>query len=130
MNAGAVGAVSNEILEHLKVIAILAGVILFAFIALRFWLPKLTGIQGPTNGPMQIVWRLTLEPGKTLYIVRAGSEYVMLAASDSGVQFLRSLDAAAVEESLQELSVKPKAALEFANILRPRRRSRPAERAE
>ena len=90
---GGVGSVSSEIIEYLKVIAMLAVVIVFAFIALRFWLPKLTGIRAATTGPLNVACRLTLEPRKTLYVVRAGSDYVLLAASDAGVQFLTSLDA-------------------------------------
>jgi flagellar protein FliO/FliZ len=100
------GAVNGEILEYLKVIAILIGVVAFAFVALRFWLPKLTGLRGTTSGPMHVVWRLTLEPRKTLYIVRAGSDYVMLASSDSGVQYLSSLDAGGIDSALRELSVE------------------------
>jgi hypothetical protein len=94
-----------EVLEYVKVIAILAGTVVFAFFALRLWLPKLTGIRGTVTGPMGIACQLTLEPRKTLYIIRAGSNYVMLAASEAGVQFLASLDAGGIETALQEVSV-------------------------
>jgi flagellar biogenesis protein FliO len=124
-----VGTVSEEILEYLKVIAVLAGVAVFAFFVLRFWLPKLTGIRGTPSGPMNIVSRLTLEPRKTLYIVRAASDYVLLAASDAGVQLLTSLDPGTIEAALRELSAKPRAASEFASLIR-RRGARPDERAE
>ena len=123
------GAVSDEILEYLKVIATLAGVVVLAFFALRLWLPKLTGIRGTPSGPMNIVWRLALEPRKTLYIVRAASDYVLLAASDAGVQFLTSLDPGALEAALRELSAKPAVRSEFASLLR-RRGARPGERTE
>jgi flagellar biogenesis protein FliO len=124
-----VGAVSGEIIEYLKVIAILGVVIVFAFIALRFWLPKFTGIRATTNGPIHVVWRLALEPRKTLYIVRAGSDYVLLASSDAGVQLLTPLDAAKTDAALQEASIRPTAAFEFASLLRSRR-TRRNERAE
>jgi flagellar protein FliO/FliZ len=124
-----VGAVSGEIIEYLKVIAILAFVIVFAFIALRFWLPKLTGIRATTNGPIDVAWRLALEPRKTLYIVRAGSDYVLLATSEAGVQLLTSLDTAKTDAALREASAKPTAAFQFASLLR-NRHARRGERAE
>ena len=125
---GGVGSVSSEIIEYLKVIAILAVVIVFAFLALRLWLPKLTGIRG-TAGPLNVACRLTLEPRKTLYVVRAGSDYVLLAASDSGVQFLTSLDGSRIEAALQESSEKPERRFDFGSRLRTRRGGRD-ERAE
>ena len=91
---------TSEGFEYLKVIAILATIIALAFVALRFWLPKWTAIRGTVAGPMSVACRLTLEPRKTLYVVRAGSDYVMLAASDAGVQFLLSLDADEIETAL------------------------------
>jgi hypothetical protein len=93
-----------EVLEYLKVIAILAGIVMLAFIALRFWLPKLTGIRGTVAGPIKIACRLTLEPRKTLYVVHAGSDYVMLAASEAGVQFLASLDSDGIESALEKFA--------------------------
>jgi hypothetical protein len=124
-----VGAVNAEILEYLKMIGILAGVVVFALIALRVWLPKFMSLRRATPGPMQIAYRLALEPRKTLYVVRAGSDYVMLAASEAGVQFLSSLDAAGIEASLQELSPTSAAGFEFASLMR-RHGSKPGERAE
>jgi flagellar biogenesis protein FliO len=122
MNAGDVGAVNTEILEYFKVIGILVGVVLLAFVALRFGLPKLSGIRVATSGPMRVVSQLTLEPRKTLYIIRAGTDYMMLAASDAGVQFLASLDAGAIEGALSESSPSAESRLDFSRLLGPRRR--------
>jgi flagellar biogenesis protein FliO len=88
-------------IEYLKLAGVLALVVGMAFVALRFWLPKLTGIRAAKSGPMRIAWSLVLEPRKTLYIVRAGSDYVLVAASEAGVQFLASLDAGRMEAELQ-----------------------------
>jgi hypothetical protein len=115
--------VIEEVLEYMKVIGILAAIVILAFVALRFWLPKLTGIREAAAGPMEIACRLMLEPRKTLYVVRAGSDYVMVAASDAGVQFLAALDSAGIEAALRKVPVKPEAGFEFASLLRPRRRS-------
>jgi hypothetical protein len=125
-----VGSVNSEILEYLKVIAILAVVALFALVALRFWLPKLTGVQGAATGPMSVVWRLTLEPRKMLYIVRAGSEYLLISSSDAGVQFLTSLDRERVDADVQRVSEARAAGLNFGSLMRGRRRSGNDEGAE
>jgi hypothetical protein len=77
---------------------------------------------------MQVAWRMILEPRKTLYIVRAGSDYVLLASSDSGVQFLTSLDAGGIETGLREASEKAQSGFDFSRLLR--RRSSREERPE
>jgi flagellar protein FliO/FliZ len=127
---GGVGAINGEILEYLKVITILGCVVVFAFAGLRFWLPKLTGIRGTASGPMHVAWRLALEPRKMLYIVRAGSDYVLVAASDAGVQLLTSLDTGKIEAALRESSVKPAVGFEFASLMRPGGRSHRVKRSE
>jgi hypothetical protein len=116
-----IGSVSGEIVEYLKVIVSLAIVAAVAFVALRLWLPKFAGSAGATGGPLQVAWRLTLEPRKTLYVVRAGPNYVLLAASDAGVQLLTSLDAGQMEASLQETAGRASPGFAFAGLMRPRR---------
>lgn len=124
-----VGSVNAEILEYFKVVGTLAVVVVAAFVGLRFWLPRLAGLGGNSSGPMQVVWRLSLEPRKMLYIVRAGSDYVLVAASDAGVQLLTSLDAGKIEAVLQESTVKAAPAFDFASLLGGRR-TQPAEKPE
>ncbi len=125
-----VEAVNGEILEYLKVIAILAGIAVFALVALRLWLPRLAAIRATASGPMQIACRLALEPRKTLYIVRAGSEYVLLAASEAGVQFLGPVDAAPIEAALSDVSTRPSTGFAFASFMKARRRPHEGGRAE
>jgi flagellar biogenesis protein FliO len=92
--------VSDEVFEYLKLIAFLAAVVVLALVAMRYWLPKLAARAGSAAGPLQVACRLSLEPRKTIYVVRAGSNYVLLAASDAGVQFLSSLDATQMEAAV------------------------------
>ena len=124
-----VGSVNAEILAYFKVVGMLAIVVVLALVGLRFCLPKLTGIGGNASGPIHVVWRLTLEPRKMLYIVRAGSDYVLVAASDAGVQLLTSLDAEKIEAALRQSNLKPAEGFDFASLLRSRR-AQPAERLE
>jgi flagellar biogenesis protein FliO len=104
---------NQEVLEYVKMIAILLGIIVFAFFGVRFWLPKLSALRTPNAGPLKVACHLTLEPRKTLYVVQAGADYLMLAASEAGLQFVTTVDAdgmaAALEESQRRRS---RAALE------------------
>jgi flagellar biogenesis protein FliO len=93
-----------EAVEYLKVAVILAVTIAAAIIVLRFGLPRLTNLRAHDNGPVRVLYRLGLEPRKTLYVVHAGSEYVMLAASDSGVQLLTTLNPEAMAAAFQKSS--------------------------
>jgi flagellar biogenesis protein FliO len=125
-----IGSVSGEIVEYLKLIVFLAAVVVLAFVALRFWLPKLAGGAGTSHGPLHVAWRLSLEPRKTLYIVRAGSDYVLLAASDAGVQLLAPLDAGQMEAALRQQTAQASSGFAFADLMRPRRRSQPGKGIE
>jgi flagellar biogenesis protein FliO len=118
----ALGSVSGEIVEYLKLVVILAAVVALAFVALRLWLPKLAGGAGTTAGPLQVAWRLSLEPRKTLYVVRAGANYILLAASDAGVQLLAPLEAGEMEAALQAQAGNASPGFPFSGLIRPRRR--------
>jgi flagellar biogenesis protein FliO len=89
--------VSTEGFDYLKVVAILCVIAGLAYVVLRFWLPRVAFMTKAASGPLAVTSRMTLEARKTLYVIRAGSAYLVLAASDAGVQFLTSLDAAQVD---------------------------------
>jgi flagellar biogenesis protein FliO len=117
-----IGSVSSEILEYVKLVATLLAVVAFAVFVLRAWASKLTGGSTARNGPLQVIWRLNLEPRKTLYIVRAGTDYLLLAASDAGVELLTQLDAAEIRAIMPERSGRPAAGPGFSALLRSLRR--------
>ncbi len=77
----------NPIFDFLKVMTVLAGVLALAWAGLRWGLPRF--VAPASSGPIQIVARQSLEPRKTLYIVRTGGRDLLLAASESGVSVLR-----------------------------------------
>jgi flagellar biogenesis protein FliO len=124
------GSVSGEIIEYVKLIGTLAAVIGFAVLVLRVWASKLAGGPVARSGPLQVAWRLNLEPRKTLYIVRAASGYLLLATSDAGVQLLTQLDTEEVEAAIQERSSRPSTGFEFAAVMRSLRREQPGGRVE
>ena len=117
-----IGSVSSEILEYVKLAATLVAVVALAVFILRVWASRLTGVSGARSGPLQVIWRMNLEPRKTLYIVRAGSGYLLLAASDAGVELLTQLEAAEIEAVIQERSGRPAGGSGFSALMRSLRR--------
>jgi flagellar biogenesis protein FliO len=82
---------SSGVLEMLKVLLMLAGVLVLAWAGLRFWLPRMGGLHAMRTDLIEVVARQSIEARKTLYIVRAGSRHLLLAASDQGVHLLQEV---------------------------------------
>jgi flagellar biogenesis protein FliO len=78
-------------LDYLKLMLILAGVLIVAFLTLRFWIPKLARVTRSNSGPIRVVTRFALEPTKTLYVLAVGRAKLLLASSEAGVQLIQSL---------------------------------------
>jgi flagellar biosynthetic protein FliO len=81
----------TPLLDFLRVMTVLAGVLALAWAGLRWGLPRFIAQQG--KGPIEVVARQSLDPKKTLFIVRAGGREMLLAASDAGVSVLREWEA-------------------------------------
>jgi flagellar biogenesis protein FliO len=116
-----VSSVNNEIFDYLKMIVVLAGILVLAFLVLRFWLPRMTGLQGLSSGPIRIAARFPLEPRKNLYIVETASEYFLVGTSESGIHFLTALNSARLEAALEQAR-KPKPDADFSKFVRAFRR--------
>ena len=112
----------SEIVEYVKLVATLVALVAFGVFVLRVWAPRLTGASATGKGPLQVVWRMNLEPRKTLYVVRAGSGYLLLAASDAGVEFLIDLNAAEIDSIIQAPSGRPATGSGFSALMRSLRR--------
>lgn len=79
-------------LELLEVLFVLAGVLLLAYALLRLGLPRMLGMVGPSDGPIQIVARQGLEPRKMLYLVNVGSQVFLVGTAENQVQCLTVID--------------------------------------
>jgi hypothetical protein len=117
-----IGSVSSEIIEYVKLVATLVAVVVFGVFVLRVWAPRLSRASATGTGPLQIIWRMNLEPRKTLYVVRAGSGYLLLAASEAGVEFLIDLNAAEIESVIQAPSGRTVTGSGFSALMRSLRR--------
>jgi hypothetical protein len=105
---------TGGLMDYVKLMLVLGGVLVFAIVTLRVWLPRLrVGRPGP-GGPLEIFATLPVEPRKTLYVVRAGSAVLLMGTSDSGMQFMTALNPADFE-STPEPAANP---TRFAELLR------------
>jgi flagellar protein FliO/FliZ len=86
------GSVTGQALELVRVLFILAAVVLLAYVAVRHWLPRVTGLRNLEAGPIQILARTPLEPKKTLYLLKIGSEVLLVGTSENQLHFLKALD--------------------------------------
>ena len=76
------GSVTGQALELVRVLFILAAVVLLAYVAVRHWLPRVTGLRNLEAGPIQVLARTPLEPKKTLYLLKVGSEVLLVGTSE------------------------------------------------
>lgn len=109
-------SVTGQVIDYFKLLAILAGILILAYLTIRYWLPALTGVRQLQQGPIQVVARFPLEPRKTLYIVKTGGDMFLIGTSDSDMFFLTELDPASIQTALSEIPATP--ARDFNSILR------------
>jgi flagellar protein FliO/FliZ len=80
----------------LKSTLILIGVCLLAYLLIRFVLrrfqPGASGWSARPGSRLQLVERLSLEPRRTVQVVRAGSKVLLLGVADGQISLLTELD--------------------------------------
>ena len=90
-------SVGLQLLQTLVTLGLVLGLI---YLVLNVGLRKLMGgaaAVAPAGALVAVVARVPLEPRRTLYVLKAAGEYLLVASSESGVAFLSKLDAAEVE---------------------------------
>ena len=98
--ADQLGSINSQIVQYIEVLLALGGVLALAYIGLRIVLPRLSGIRPAGPGPIEILSRYVLAPKHTLYLIKAGSQMFLIAASENGVTFLTAIAPDNVEEVL------------------------------
>jgi flagellar protein FliO/FliZ len=89
-----------------RTLVVLGLVIGVAWLTLNVGLRRLMGL-GPAagrRGLVTVVERVPLDQKRTLYVVRAGDEVLLLGGSDLSVTFLTKLDSKAIETSALPVS--------------------------
>jgi flagellar biogenesis protein FliO len=108
---------SNGWIDYLKLMLVLGGLLIVAFLTLRFWMPKLASINRNSSGPIQVLTRFSLEANKSLYIVAVGETRMLLASSEAGVQLIQMLAPEDLEKALSN-KTEPENDNSFGPLLR------------
>lgn len=110
-------SINSQVVQYIGVLLALGGVLLLAYVLLRIGLPRVFGMRTSSGGPIQVVARYPLEPKKTLYLLRIGTQLFLIGTSESQVQFLTSLAADNVGDVLQSQEAKDVPPKDFRQIL-------------
>jgi flagellar biogenesis protein FliO len=107
--ADELGSVTGQALDIVRVLLILGAVLLLAYVVVRHWVPRLTGLKNLQNSPIQVLARTPLEPKKNLYLLKVGSEVLLVGTSEDHLHFLKALDQETVGPLLESLPAVPDA---------------------
>ena len=100
------------------------------YLVLNVGLRRLMGgaALSPAGGALvSVVARITLEPRRTLYVLKAAGEYLLVSSSEAGVTFLSKLDTAEAERLQSAAQVPGPNLSPFLQKLLARRGSPPPE---
>jgi flagellar protein FliO/FliZ len=84
----------------LRTLLLLGAVLAFIYLTLNVGLRRLMGLQGATMGRQSVVTvleRVPLDQRRTLFVLKAAEEYLLVGGGEGGLQLLSKLDAQAVE---------------------------------
>lgn len=121
--ADEIGAMTSYTLDIIKFLFLLGGVLILTYVAVRFWLPRYLSGGSSLGGPIQVVTRMPLEPRKSLYIIRVGTELFLIGTSEGQLHYLTSLDPDKTGPLQNQLTREPRAG-DFASFLKSFRRSK------
>ncbi|WP_254627652.1 flagellar biosynthetic protein FliO [Myxococcus sp. CA040A] len=84
----------------IRTLLVLGAVVASIYLTLNVGLRRLMGLQGAVPGKQTVVTvveRLTLDPKRALFVVKAADEYLLVGGGEAGLQLLSKLDSEAVE---------------------------------
>ncbi len=98
----------GTLFRTLLVLAIVLGLV---YVSLNYGLRRLMGLRGLPTGRstlVKVIERIPLDPKRSLFVVQAAGEYLLIGGGDDGLNLLGKLDAAEVERVLdQQLKQAP-----------------------
>jgi flagellar biogenesis protein FliO len=115
--ADRLGSISSQIVQYVEVLLGLAGVLVLAFLTLRIGLPWFFQTRGQNNGPIEVVARHFLEPKKTLYLVKAGSQMFLVGTGENQVQYLTAITEENAAEIVRSVAQKETPKRDFRQLL-------------
>jgi len=76
-----------------------------AYLIFRVILPRVSGFGGlSSNNMVRVIDRIGLEARKNLYVIEVAGRFLLIAASESGVQLIAELDAETAAEAERKLA--------------------------
>lgn len=87
-----VATINTPIAEYIQVLLVLGGVLALAYALLKFGLPRFFQQRVHADGPIQMVARYPLEPKKSIYLIRVGSQVFLLGTSEGQVEYLTGVE--------------------------------------
>ncbi|MBK7860057.1 MAG: flagellar biosynthetic protein FliO [Archangiaceae bacterium] len=83
-----------------RTLVVLGLVVMLAWVSLNWGLRKLLGIKAPVlgGGVVSVVERVSLDQRRSLFVVKAAGEYLLVGGTDASLGLISKLDAAEVEK--------------------------------
>jgi flagellar biogenesis protein FliO len=88
-----------------RTLFLLGAVLAFIYLTLNVGLRRLMGLQGVPMGHKSVVTvleRVPLDQRRTLFVLKAADEYLLVGGGEGGLQLLSKLDTQAVERIRSE----------------------------
>lgn len=101
-------ALGYQLIKTLFALALVVGII---YLTLNYGLRRLMGLKagplGGRSGVVDVVERIPLEQRRTLFVVKAAGEYLLVGTSEGGMTLISKLDTAEVERIQREQKPSP-----------------------
>jgi flagellar protein FliO/FliZ len=110
-------SVSSQVGSYLEILLALAGVLVLAYVTLRYGLPWLSGVRPNNSGPIQVVARYPLEARKTLYLVKTGSQVFLIGTSENKMEYLTTIAPENAAEMLESSQTEEVPRKDFRQVL-------------
>jgi flagellar biogenesis protein FliO len=109
--------VNSQIVQYLEVLLGLIGVLILTYLTLRTGLPWMFGMRTRGKGPIEVVARYPLEPKKSLYLVKAGSQVFLIGTAENQVEYLTAVSDENATEILRAASKVEAPQADFRQLL-------------
>ena len=81
----------SPLYDYVRLMVVLGGVLALAWLALRYLLPKIAP-GGAAGALLDVVATRQLDARNSLYVVKAGSRYLLLGSGERGLTLLEHMD--------------------------------------
>lgn len=85
-----------------RTLLVLGIVVMSIYVSLNFGLRRLMGIKAPMGARgavVEVLERVALDQRRSLFVIKAANEYLLVGGADTSVQLVAKLDAAEVEKA-------------------------------